>query len=165
MWFASSDQVQHVAGSSIQNLPESERSRWWDTHTHRHTQTHTHVFPRTPLCGDPLLTLGLCPSDEVVLKFEKAKVRARNVAYDTLPVVIHGNGPTKVRDQPQSPIRTMCTTFTSYVWGEEPITCQTCVYLCSCSWITSVTMSRRRGPMRVGVASVTTTCFSITTFP
>lgn len=35
-------------------------------------------------------------SDEVVLKFEKAKVRVRNVAYDTLPVVIHGNGPTKV---------------------------------------------------------------------
>ncbi|XP_023253257.1 procollagen-lysine,2-oxoglutarate 5-dioxygenase 3-like [Seriola lalandi dorsalis] len=34
--------------------------------------------------------------DEVVLKFERAKVRARNVAYDTLPVVIHGNGPTKV---------------------------------------------------------------------
>lgn len=23
-------------------------------------------------------------------------VRARNLAYDTLPVVIHGNGPTKV---------------------------------------------------------------------
>ncbi|KAM3857390.1 multifunctional procollagen lysine hydroxylase and glycosyltransferase LH3 [Diretmus argenteus] len=35
--------------------------------------------------------------DEVVLKFEKAKVRARNVAYDTLPVVIHGNGPTKLQ--------------------------------------------------------------------
>lgn len=34
--------------------------------------------------------------DEVVLKFEQARVRARNVAYDTLPVVIHGNGPTKV---------------------------------------------------------------------
>ncbi|XP_013855978.1 procollagen-lysine,2-oxoglutarate 5-dioxygenase 3, partial [Austrofundulus limnaeus] len=30
--------------------------------------------------------------DEVVLKFERAKVRLRNVAYDTLPVVIHGNG-------------------------------------------------------------------------
>lgn len=35
--------------------------------------------------------------DEVVLKFEKARVRARNVAYDTLPVVIHGNGPTKLQ--------------------------------------------------------------------
>ncbi|KAM3590698.1 uncharacterized protein V6R79_014517 [Siganus canaliculatus] len=35
--------------------------------------------------------------DEVVLKFEKAKVRARNVAYDTLPVIIHGNGPTKLQ--------------------------------------------------------------------
>uniref|UniRef100_A0A672KYD4 Procollagen-lysine, 2-oxoglutarate 5-dioxygenase 3 n=1 Tax=Sinocyclocheilus grahami TaxID=75366 RepID=A0A672KYD4_SINGR len=34
--------------------------------------------------------------EEVVLKFEKSRVRARNVAYDTLPVVIHGNGPTKV---------------------------------------------------------------------
>ncbi|KAK5848041.1 hypothetical protein PBY51_005696 [Eleginops maclovinus] len=35
--------------------------------------------------------------DEVVLKFEKSKVRARNVAYDTLPVIIHGNGPTKLQ--------------------------------------------------------------------
>ncbi|XP_041842108.1 multifunctional procollagen lysine hydroxylase and glycosyltransferase LH3 isoform X2 [Melanotaenia boesemani] len=35
--------------------------------------------------------------DEVVLKFEKAKVRVRNVAYDTLPVIIHGNGPTKLQ--------------------------------------------------------------------
>lgn len=35
--------------------------------------------------------------DEVVLKFEKARVRARNVAYDTLPVIIHGNGPTKLQ--------------------------------------------------------------------
>ncbi|XP_060951645.1 multifunctional procollagen lysine hydroxylase and glycosyltransferase LH3 [Limanda limanda] len=35
--------------------------------------------------------------DEVVLKFEKAKVRARNVAFDTLPVIIHGNGPTKLQ--------------------------------------------------------------------
>uniref|UniRef100_A0A672Q3Y2 Procollagen-lysine, 2-oxoglutarate 5-dioxygenase 3 n=1 Tax=Sinocyclocheilus grahami TaxID=75366 RepID=A0A672Q3Y2_SINGR len=35
--------------------------------------------------------------EEVVLKFEKSRVRARNVAYDTLPVVIHGNGPTKLQ--------------------------------------------------------------------
>lgn len=35
--------------------------------------------------------------DEVVLKFERNRVRARNVAYDTLPVVIHGNGPTKLQ--------------------------------------------------------------------
>uniref|UniRef100_A0A3P9AIJ4 procollagen-lysine 5-dioxygenase n=1 Tax=Esox lucius TaxID=8010 RepID=A0A3P9AIJ4_ESOLU len=35
--------------------------------------------------------------EEVVLKFEKARVRARNVAFDTLPVVIHGNGPTKLQ--------------------------------------------------------------------
>ncbi|KAM7376795.1 hypothetical protein PAMA_013531 [Pampus argenteus] len=35
--------------------------------------------------------------EEVVLKFERAKVRARNVAHDTLPVVIHGNGPTKLQ--------------------------------------------------------------------
>uniref|UniRef100_A0A9J8AR13 procollagen-lysine 5-dioxygenase n=1 Tax=Cyprinus carpio carpio TaxID=630221 RepID=A0A9J8AR13_CYPCA len=38
----------------------------------------------------------LTHNGEVVLKFEKSRVRARNVAYDTLPVVIHGNGPTKV---------------------------------------------------------------------
>uniref|UniRef100_A0AAX7UNN8 procollagen-lysine 5-dioxygenase n=1 Tax=Astatotilapia calliptera TaxID=8154 RepID=A0AAX7UNN8_ASTCA len=37
------------------------------------------------------------PLEQVVLKFERAKVRARNVAYDTLPVVIHGNGPTKLQ--------------------------------------------------------------------
>ncbi|XP_069025309.1 procollagen-lysine,2-oxoglutarate 5-dioxygenase 1 isoform X3 [Embiotoca jacksoni] len=35
--------------------------------------------------------------DEVVLKFEDGRVRARNVVYDTLPVVIHGNGPTKLQ--------------------------------------------------------------------
>nr|XP_054503682.1 procollagen-lysine,2-oxoglutarate 5-dioxygenase 1 [Agelaius phoeniceus] len=35
--------------------------------------------------------------DEIVLKFENARVRARNLLYDTLPVVIHGNGPTKLQ--------------------------------------------------------------------
>ncbi|XP_015254346.1 PREDICTED: procollagen-lysine,2-oxoglutarate 5-dioxygenase 1 [Cyprinodon variegatus] len=35
--------------------------------------------------------------DEVVLKFEDGRVRARNVQYDTLPVVVHGNGPTKLQ--------------------------------------------------------------------
>ncbi|XP_061456626.1 procollagen-lysine,2-oxoglutarate 5-dioxygenase 1 [Rhineura floridana] len=35
--------------------------------------------------------------DEVVLKFENGRVRARNLAFDTLPVVIHGNGPTKLQ--------------------------------------------------------------------
>ncbi|KAF7239300.1 Procollagen-lysine,2-oxoglutarate 5-dioxygenase 1 [Varanus komodoensis] len=35
--------------------------------------------------------------DEVVLKFETRRVRARNLAFDTLPVVIHGNGPTKLQ--------------------------------------------------------------------
>ncbi|KAM9475695.1 procollagen-lysine,2-oxoglutarate 5-dioxygenase 1 [Clarias gariepinus] len=35
--------------------------------------------------------------DEVVLKFENARVRARNVLYDTLPVIVHGNGPTKLQ--------------------------------------------------------------------
>ncbi|KAK5923155.1 hypothetical protein CgunFtcFv8_000151 [Champsocephalus gunnari] len=34
---------------------------------------------------------------EVVLKFEDGRVRARNVLYDTLPVVVHGNGPTKLQ--------------------------------------------------------------------
>lgn len=55
-----------------------------------------------PVCVCVSLHISVCPdyvspSDEVVLKFERARVRARNVAYDTLPVVIHGNGPTKVR--------------------------------------------------------------------
>ncbi|XP_044068765.1 procollagen-lysine,2-oxoglutarate 5-dioxygenase 1 isoform X2 [Siniperca chuatsi] len=35
--------------------------------------------------------------DEVVLKFEDGRVRARNVLYDTLPVAVHGNGPTKLQ--------------------------------------------------------------------
>nr|XP_057906612.1 procollagen-lysine,2-oxoglutarate 5-dioxygenase 1 isoform X2 [Doryrhamphus excisus] len=35
--------------------------------------------------------------DEVVLKFEDGHVRARNLLYDTLPVIIHGNGPTKLQ--------------------------------------------------------------------
>ncbi|XP_021519759.1 multifunctional procollagen lysine hydroxylase and glycosyltransferase LH3 isoform X1 [Meriones unguiculatus] len=35
--------------------------------------------------------------DEVVLKFDQNRVRIRNVAYDTLPVVVHGNGPTKLQ--------------------------------------------------------------------
>ncbi|XP_049607995.1 procollagen-lysine,2-oxoglutarate 5-dioxygenase 1 isoform X1 [Syngnathus scovelli] len=35
--------------------------------------------------------------DEVVLKFEDGQVRARNLQYDTLPVIIHGNGPTKLQ--------------------------------------------------------------------
>ncbi|KAM3618303.1 uncharacterized protein V6R79_018658 [Siganus canaliculatus] len=35
--------------------------------------------------------------DEVVLKFESGRVRARNLLYDTLPVLIHGNGPTKLQ--------------------------------------------------------------------
>ncbi|XP_034447295.1 procollagen-lysine,2-oxoglutarate 5-dioxygenase 1 isoform X1 [Hippoglossus hippoglossus] len=35
--------------------------------------------------------------DEVVLKFEDGRVRARNVLYDTLPVIIHGNGQTKLQ--------------------------------------------------------------------
>ncbi|XP_075425823.1 procollagen-lysine,2-oxoglutarate 5-dioxygenase 2 isoform X2 [Ascaphus truei] len=35
--------------------------------------------------------------DEVVLKFETGRARARNIQYDTLPVLIHGNGPTKIQ--------------------------------------------------------------------
>lgn len=35
--------------------------------------------------------------DEVILKFDQNRVRIRNVAYDTLPVVVHGNGPTKLQ--------------------------------------------------------------------
>ncbi|XP_070766124.1 procollagen-lysine,2-oxoglutarate 5-dioxygenase 1 [Enoplosus armatus] len=35
--------------------------------------------------------------DDVVLKFEDGRVRARNVLYDTLPVAVHGNGPTKLQ--------------------------------------------------------------------
>ncbi|XP_075046346.1 procollagen-lysine,2-oxoglutarate 5-dioxygenase 1 [Mixophyes fleayi] len=33
---------------------------------------------------------------DVVLKFENGRVRARNLLYDTLPVLVNGNGPTKL---------------------------------------------------------------------
>ncbi|XP_030072049.1 procollagen-lysine,2-oxoglutarate 5-dioxygenase 2 isoform X2 [Microcaecilia unicolor] len=35
--------------------------------------------------------------DEVSLVFEKGRARAKNSAYETLPVLIHGNGPTKIQ--------------------------------------------------------------------
>ncbi|KAK1157360.1 procollagen-lysine,2-oxoglutarate 5-dioxygenase 1-like isoform X2 [Acipenser oxyrinchus oxyrinchus] len=35
--------------------------------------------------------------DDVVLKFEDGRVRARNVVYDTLPVMVHGNGANKLQ--------------------------------------------------------------------
>ncbi|KAM4694589.1 procollagen-lysine,2-oxoglutarate 5-dioxygenase 2 isoform 2-T2 [Discoglossus pictus] len=35
--------------------------------------------------------------DEVVLTFENGKARAKNTQYDTLPILIHGNGPTKIQ--------------------------------------------------------------------
>uniref|UniRef100_A0A3Q4BE91 Procollagen-lysine,2-oxoglutarate 5-dioxygenase 1 n=1 Tax=Mola mola TaxID=94237 RepID=A0A3Q4BE91_MOLML len=35
--------------------------------------------------------------DEVVLKFEDGRSRARNLLYNTLPSIIHGNGPTKLQ--------------------------------------------------------------------
>ncbi|KAG8445323.1 hypothetical protein GDO86_010202 [Hymenochirus boettgeri] len=35
--------------------------------------------------------------DEVVLHFENGKPRARNSQYETLPALIHGNGPTKLQ--------------------------------------------------------------------
>ncbi|XP_077313866.1 procollagen-lysine,2-oxoglutarate 5-dioxygenase 1 [Lithobates pipiens] len=33
---------------------------------------------------------------DVVMKFENGRVRARNLAYDTLPVLVHGDGTTKL---------------------------------------------------------------------
>uniref|UniRef100_A0A7D9N0H0 Procollagen-lysine,2-oxoglutarate 5-dioxygenase 1 n=1 Tax=Xenopus tropicalis TaxID=8364 RepID=A0A7D9N0H0_XENTR len=35
-------------------------------------------------------------AEDVALKFENGRVRARYLVYDTLPVLIHGNGPTKL---------------------------------------------------------------------
>ncbi|ETE64099.1 Procollagen-lysine,2-oxoglutarate 5-dioxygenase 2 [Ophiophagus hannah] len=35
-------------------------------------------------------------ADEVLLKFEDGRARARNSIHDTLPVTLHGNGPTKL---------------------------------------------------------------------
>lgn len=41
-------------------------------------------------------------ADEVLLKFGTGRVRVRNTVYDSLPVVVHGNGNTKV-SKSQSP--------------------------------------------------------------
>lgn len=38
-------------------------------------------------------------ADEVLLKFGTDRVRVRNTAYDSLPVVVHGNGNTKVSQE------------------------------------------------------------------
>lgn len=35
-------------------------------------------------------------ADEVLLKFGTDRVRVRNTMYNSLPVVVHGNGNTKV---------------------------------------------------------------------
>lgn len=35
-------------------------------------------------------------ADEVLLKFGTGRVRVRNTMYDSLPIVVHGNGKTKV---------------------------------------------------------------------
>uniref|UniRef100_A0A668A6P1 Procollagen-lysine,2-oxoglutarate 5-dioxygenase 1 n=1 Tax=Myripristis murdjan TaxID=586833 RepID=A0A668A6P1_9TELE len=52
----------------------------------------------TKLYINPEKRVGrLSLQNEVVLKFEDGRVRARNVLYDTLPVIIHGNGPTKLQ--------------------------------------------------------------------
>lgn len=69
----------------------------------------------------------LCLSDEVVLKFERARVRARNVAYDTLPVVIHGNGPTKVTGKLQLP------TYT-YLWQSDVTRTRWCYWIWFNMW-------------------------------
>lgn len=48
-----------------------------------------------------LACMSLVPflADEVLLKFGTDRVRVRNTVYDSLPVVVHGNGHTKVRDR------------------------------------------------------------------
>lgn len=59
---------------------------------HRNRDVHTSArshFKR-------LKPVSLFNSDEVVLRFENGKARAKNVFYETLPVAINGNGPTKV---------------------------------------------------------------------
>ncbi|KAE8293069.1 Procollagen-lysine,2-oxoglutarate 5-dioxygenase 1 [Larimichthys crocea] len=63
----------------------SESLIWPDRHLE---DKHPHVRE-----GNRFLGSG----DEVVLKFEDGRVRARNLLYDTLPVMIHGNGPTKLQ--------------------------------------------------------------------
>ncbi|KAG9481884.1 hypothetical protein GDO78_010880 [Eleutherodactylus coqui] len=50
---------------------------------------------------------------DVVLKFENGRVRARNLVYDTLPVLINGNGPSKVRCPPYSADE--ATVYTHYL--------------------------------------------------
>lgn len=46
------------------------------------------------------LLSGLFLADEVLLKFGTDRVRVRNTAHDSLPVVVHGNRNTKVSQRP-----------------------------------------------------------------
>lgn len=41
--------------------------------------------------------LPLCIADEVVVYFDGPRARAQNTQYETFPILIHGNGPTKVQ--------------------------------------------------------------------
>lgn len=58
--------------------------------------THSSIAGKKGFRSRMMTNTKLCVSDDVVLKFEDGRVRARNVLHDTLPVIIHGNGPTKV---------------------------------------------------------------------
>lgn len=59
---------------------------------HMHVCINTYTLSHFKL----LRPVFLFNPDEVVLKFENGKARAKNVFYETLPVAINGNGPTKV---------------------------------------------------------------------
>lgn len=61
-----------------------------------HLTTHCCKYYKEAWKGLLMRCFFLFWTDEVVLKFENGRVRARNVLYDTLPVIVHGNGPTKV---------------------------------------------------------------------
>lgn len=67
-----------------------------------HCDPHLYIFKHGRRARPKFtrLLLGLCLADEVLLKFGTDRVRVRNTAHDSLPVVVHGNRNTKVSQRP-----------------------------------------------------------------
>lgn len=102
----------------------------------------------------------MCFPDEVVLKFEDGRVRARNLLYDTLPVVIHGNGPTKVLIPLQCRLMYCIKVFGNVIEIENESFSLISVHhlFSSCRSTTWGTTSPTSGPLRLDAPCVTRSC-------
>uniref|UniRef100_A0A3P9D3T3 procollagen-lysine 5-dioxygenase n=1 Tax=Maylandia zebra TaxID=106582 RepID=A0A3P9D3T3_9CICH len=61
-----------------------------------YTKIYLDPLQRLSKYGLKCLVFPFLLADEVLLKFGTDRVRVRNTAYDSLPVVVHGNGNTKM---------------------------------------------------------------------